>query len=240
MIDISRDEQNQDDDADANRDPLTGAPGAHPVGTGLGSAGGAGAGAAIGALAGPIGAGVGAVIGGIAGGLAGKGAGEAANPTDPESYIGCVVVDRDNDRIGTVESVWHDVDGLPAFLAIKTGWLGLGQAHLVPAEAAEWASTGRKIRLPYDDDVVKAAPAFASEDELDDAGEGRIYEYWRGFGLSGLPTTAGQGLSKVGRSEASSPTHASEDEASELARAEADRSSEVPDDDEIFVPLRRG
>lgn len=41
-----------------NRDPITGAPGAHPVGTGLGAAA---AGAAAGAVAGPIGAAVGAI-----------------------------------------------------------------------------------------------------------------------------------------------------------------------------------
>ena len=32
---------------DANRDPITGTPGAHPVGTGVGAAGGGSAGAAI-------------------------------------------------------------------------------------------------------------------------------------------------------------------------------------------------
>ena len=186
MIDISRDNQSSDADGDdANRDPLTGAPGAHPVGTGLGTAGGVGAGMAIGALGGPLGAGVGAVIGGVAGGLVGKEAGEAVNPTNPEDFIGCVVIDRDNDRIGTVESVWHDADGQPSFLAVKTGWLGMGRAHLVPAEAAEWAPKGRRIRLPFDDDVVKDAPSFASEEDLDDAGEMRIYDYWRRFGLSG-------------------------------------------------------
>ena len=43
---------------DENRDPITGAPGAHPVGTGIGAAaGGVAAGAAAGTVAaGPIGA----------------------------------------------------------------------------------------------------------------------------------------------------------------------------------------
>lgn len=182
MIDINN--ENQNADADANRDPITGAPGAHPVGAGLGAAGGAGTGAAIGAMGGPIGAGVGAVIGGVAGGLVGKEAGEAVNPTNPEDFIGCVVLDRDNDRLGTVESVWHDADGQPAFLAIKTGWLGLGRAHLVPAEVAEWGPKGRKVRLPYDAAVVKEAPSFASEEDLDDAGERRIYDYWSRYGLN--------------------------------------------------------
>src|SRR5688572_26056720 len=66
---------------DANRDPITGTPGAHPVGTGVGAAGGGAAGAAIGMAAGPVGAAVGATVGAIAGGLAGKGAAEAVNPT---------------------------------------------------------------------------------------------------------------------------------------------------------------
>jgi hypothetical protein len=75
------------DKTDANRDPITGEPGAHPVGTGLGAAGaGAAAGAAGGAIAGPAGVVVGAVAGGVVGGLAGKAAGEAVNPTAEDEY----------------------------------------------------------------------------------------------------------------------------------------------------------
>lgn len=67
----------------ANRDPISGAPGAHPVGTGLGAAaGGVAAGAAVGAIAGPVGMAVGAGVGAVAGGLAGKGVAEAVDPTD--------------------------------------------------------------------------------------------------------------------------------------------------------------
>jgi phage tail tape-measure protein len=70
----------------ANRDPLSGAPGAHPVGVGAGAAGGAAAGAAIGAVGGPVGTAVGATVGGVAGGLAGKRAAEAVNPTVEDTY----------------------------------------------------------------------------------------------------------------------------------------------------------
>lgn len=73
-------------EGDANRDPISGAPGAHPVGTGIGAAGGAAAGAAIGAVGGPVGALVGGAIGAVAGGLAGKGAAEAINPTIEDAY----------------------------------------------------------------------------------------------------------------------------------------------------------
>ena len=75
------------DKNDANRDPLSGQPGAHPVGTGAGAAGAGATGAAIGgAVGGPVGAVVGAAIGAVAGGLAGKGAAEAVNPTREDEY----------------------------------------------------------------------------------------------------------------------------------------------------------
>jgi uncharacterized protein YcfJ len=71
---------------DANRDPITDAPGAHPVGVGVGAAGAGAAGALIGSVAGPVGTAVGAVVGAVAGGLAGKGVAEAVNPTAEDAY----------------------------------------------------------------------------------------------------------------------------------------------------------
>ena len=71
---------------DMNRDPISGAPGAHPIGTGVGATGGAVAGAAIGSVVGPVGTVVGGVVGAVAGGLAGKGVGEAVNPTAEDAY----------------------------------------------------------------------------------------------------------------------------------------------------------
>lgn len=71
---------------DTNPDLITGAPGSHPVGTGLGAAGAGAAGAAIGSVGGPVGTAVGAVVGAVAGGLAGKGVAEAVNPTEEDQY----------------------------------------------------------------------------------------------------------------------------------------------------------
>lgn len=81
-----RDEPKKQEARDANRDPITGAPGSHPVGTGIGAAGGAAAGAAVGMAAGPIGAVVGAVAGGVAGGYAGKAVAEDIDPTVESAY----------------------------------------------------------------------------------------------------------------------------------------------------------
>jgi ElaB/YqjD/DUF883 family membrane-anchored ribosome-binding protein len=95
---------------ETNPDPITGAPGAHPVGVGLGAAaGGIAAGAAAGTFAaGPIGTVVGAAIGAVVGGLAGKGAAESVNPTkdlppQPESDLRLRTAGKMDDR--TVEAV---------------------------------------------------------------------------------------------------------------------------------------
>jgi hypothetical protein len=75
------------EDRDLNRDPITGTPGSHPVGVGVGAAAAGATGAAIGtAVGGPIGTAVGAVIGAVAGGLMGKGVAEMIDPTAEEAY----------------------------------------------------------------------------------------------------------------------------------------------------------
>jgi len=88
----NRDDTTRRTDApkDSNPDAITGAPGSHPIGTGVGAAAAGAAGAAIGSVV-PgvgtaIGGAVGAVVGAVAGGLAGKGVAEAINPTAEDEY----------------------------------------------------------------------------------------------------------------------------------------------------------
>jgi hypothetical protein len=74
------------DDCSRNPDPITKAPGSHPLGTGVGGIAGADGGAAVGALFGPIGLIVGGIAGTIAGAAAGHGAAEALDPTCELEY----------------------------------------------------------------------------------------------------------------------------------------------------------
>jgi len=85
---MNRDTKGLDPTPDANRDPLTGTPGSHPVGTAVGAAGGGiAAGALAGTLAaGPVGTVVGAAIGAVAGGLAGKAVAESIDPTVVDTH----------------------------------------------------------------------------------------------------------------------------------------------------------
>ncbi|MFQ4135138.1 hypothetical protein PGN35_002355 [Nodosilinea sp. PGN35] len=72
---------------DSNPDPITGEPGARPVGTGVGAAGAGAVGTAVGVIVGgPIGGAVGAVVGSVAGGLLGKGIAETIDPTVEDRY----------------------------------------------------------------------------------------------------------------------------------------------------------
>jgi hypothetical protein len=93
-------------------DPITGEPGAHPVGTGIGAAvggvalGAAGiavaTGTAIGMAAGPLGAAVGAVAGSIAGGILGHRLAERMHP----SVAGPVEIDA-GPHYEELESSWR-------------------------------------------------------------------------------------------------------------------------------------
>jgi hypothetical protein len=71
---------------DPNRDPLTGEPGCHPVGTSIGAATGGATGAAIGLGAGPVGVVIGTVVGAIVGGYAGREVAEGIDPTLEDAY----------------------------------------------------------------------------------------------------------------------------------------------------------
>jgi uncharacterized protein (TIGR02271 family) len=250
---------------DENRDPISGARGAHPVGTGVGAiAGGAATGAAVGSVAGPVGTAAGVVGGAVVGGLVGKGVAEQVNPTaereywnqnynrepyynntrswddyDPayrvgyegygryggqktceecetdlrsefernkgksrlswdearpavqaawnrvdrnfENYIGHHVVDRDDEVIGKLSSLWTDESGEPAYLGVRTSWFS-GKHHVIPAHAARIDNRRERIWVPFSVQAVKDAPAFDPDTQLSDADERQIEEYYSRFG----------------------------------------------------------
>ncbi|MHB8799567.1 MAG: hypothetical protein ACYDBY_13995 [Thermoanaerobaculia bacterium] len=133
-----------DPNPDLNRDPITGAVGSHPVGTGLGSTGGAIGGALAGtAIAGPVGAVVGGVIGAIAGGAVGHVAGEALDPTVEAEYWSTNYKSRPYYR---PEFKYEDYD--PAYRygwesASKSSYAGKRFDEIEPELASSWTSTGR-------------------------------------------------------------------------------------------------
>lgn len=137
-------------DADANRDPISGAPGAHPVGVGIGAAaGGIAAGAAVGSVAGPIGTAIGAAVGAIAGGLAGKGVAEKIDPTIEDAYWRDEHVARSYVEDGYTYDDYgpayrYGVDSYAAH-ATTRGW-----DELEPDLALGWQRSSAGSRLDWD------------------------------------------------------------------------------------------
>jgi hypothetical protein len=87
MQDGNENAMRADTDGDLNSDPITGEPGAHPVGTGAGGVGGVVAGAVVGgAIGGPVGAAIGGALGAVSGGAAGSSVAEQLNPTAEDAY----------------------------------------------------------------------------------------------------------------------------------------------------------
>jgi hypothetical protein len=79
-----------------------------------------------------------------------------------EDLWGCSVLDRDGDRIGSLEAVFYDSsDSEPEWLGIGVGLLGR-KLVLVPAEGV--ASIGFAITLPLSTDVVRKAPELRNDD----------------------------------------------------------------------------
>ncbi|MEO7477816.1 MAG: hypothetical protein ABIT64_01110 [Lysobacteraceae bacterium] len=95
MMDLQKHVVEQEE-IDMHRDPITAAPGSHPVSTGLGAVGGLTAGIMMGSVAGPLGTAIGGAIGTVVGGFAGKGIGEAVNPTVEEVRFGDLIAQQAN------------------------------------------------------------------------------------------------------------------------------------------------
>src|SRR4051794_2065240 len=71
-------------------------------------------------------------------------------------WIGATVIDRDGDKIGTLESVYMDRGtGQPEWLAVKTGLFGMKQTFI---PIGETKASGDDLQVPYEKAHVKDAP----------------------------------------------------------------------------------
>jgi uncharacterized protein (TIGR02271 family) len=96
-----------------------------------------------------------------------------------ENYLDWEVVDRNENSIGTLECLWADTKGEAAFVGVKTGWF-FGKTHVVPANSVEVNESRQRIRLPYDGEYVKNAPAYDSGAEMTYDKEQEVARYYGG------------------------------------------------------------
>ena len=149
--------QDRTNDPSRNPDPITKAPGSHPVGTGVGAAAGGAAGiggavaagAAMGTAAGPVGTAIGAAVGAVAGGLIGKGVAEHVNPSVEDKYW------RDNyaSRPYVTPGSSYDDEYGPAY---RLGWEAPGRHsgkrfdEVEPHLRQDWDRVKGKSRLEWE------------------------------------------------------------------------------------------
>jgi uncharacterized protein (TIGR02271 family) len=99
-------------------------------------------------------------------------------PTTQEitSWKGRTAVDRDGDKIGTIEDVYLDRrSGEPEWVAIKTGLFGSNVSFVPIADASP---AGDDIRVGFEKDRVKDAPNVEADGELSPEEERRLYEHY--------------------------------------------------------------
>jgi uncharacterized protein (TIGR02271 family) len=94
------------------------------------------------------------------------------------SWQGATMVDRDGDKIGTVESIYvDDQTGEPEWALVDTGLFGTKSSFVPLAQAS---SSGDQVQVPYQKQLVKDAPRVDTDQHLSEAEEQQL---WRHYGL---------------------------------------------------------
>ncbi|WP_263106332.1 PRC and DUF2382 domain-containing protein, partial [Kitasatospora sp. DSM 101779] len=100
---------------------------------------------------------------------------------DPRDLIGHKAVDRNGEKIGTVDEVYlDDATGEPEWAAVRTGIFG--RDAFVPLTTSEFS--GEELKVPYDKSLVKESPDFGVGQHLSPAQELQLYRYY-GLDTSG-------------------------------------------------------
>jgi uncharacterized protein (TIGR02271 family) len=94
------------------------------------------------------------------------------------SWQGATLVDRDGDKVGTIEAIYvDDRTGEPEWALVNTGLFGTKASFVPLAQATE---AGDDVLVPYDKQLVKDAPRVDTDQHLSEAEERQL---WRHYGL---------------------------------------------------------
>jgi stress response protein YsnF/sporulation protein YlmC with PRC-barrel domain len=117
---------------------------------------------------------------------------------DPRDLIGHKAVDRNGDKIGTVDEVYlDDATGKPEWAAVRTGLFG--RDAFVPLATSDFVSD--ELRIPYDKSQVKDSPDFGVGQHLSPEQELQLYRYY-GLEVPSGGNGSGSGSAKDAASSA--------------------------------------
>lgn len=93
------------------------------------------------------------------------------------NWIGRTVYDRGGDKIGDITDIYYDDrTGRPEWMTVSTGWFGTKE-QFIPISGT--AAHGDDIRVEFDKDLIKDAPAVDADDaHLSPAEERRLYSHY--------------------------------------------------------------
>ena len=88
------------------------------------------------------------------------------------------MVDRDGDRVGSIDSIYvDDQTGEPEWALVNTGLFGTKSTFVPLAQANP---SGDQVQVPYDKQLIKDAPKTDPDGHLSEAEEQQL---WRHYGL---------------------------------------------------------
>lgn len=86
------------------------------------------------------------------------------------------IIDANGDKVGGVGQVYlDDVTNEPNWVTVNTGFLGLKETF-IPLQSA--TIEGNTIRVPFDKELIKGAPAIDPDGHIDEAQEAELYRYY--------------------------------------------------------------
>jgi uncharacterized protein (TIGR02271 family) len=94
------------------------------------------------------------------------------------SWQGATLVDRDGDKVGTVDAIYvDDQTGEPEWALVNTGLFGTKSSFVPLAQAS---ASGDQVQVPYEKQLVKDAPRVDTDQHLSEAEEQQL---WTHYGL---------------------------------------------------------
>jgi uncharacterized protein (TIGR02271 family) len=115
--------------------------------------------------------------------------------TQAYEFEGRTLVDRDDDKIGTIDEVYTDREGGQAEWAlVRSGMFGTKKTF-VPLRGAR--PTGEDVRVPVGKDQVKEAPRVDADGQMSEAEEQALFEHY-GVPYTTEGSTTATGLPQAG------------------------------------------
>ena len=109
-----------------------------------------------------------------------------AHINDPNTLTGAPVHGSDGSKLGKVDAVYLDDDtDQPEWVSVKSGLFSGGHVSIVPLSKADW--DGESLTVPYDKDMIQAAPHHDPDVALSPSDEDDLYRH---YGMTGTGRSA--------------------------------------------------